>query len=116
MLDTGKNGSSVGSHPVSQQYMYDFSSVKTPYIIQGDVAVSLLDNGSEIFRVWFNTNFVDDTGIVHFGKSEMDFQTDSKNFSQGFTIELELSEVIEENKDIFTEAANQFYHPHFNDY
>lgn len=97
-------------------YKYDLSSLQNPYIIQGDISVTLLDNGSEVFHAWFNTNFVDETGIVHFGKSEMDFQVDSKNYSKGFTLELELSEVIEENKEIFTEAANLFYHPHFNDY
>lgn len=100
-------------HPQTHQYVFDFSA--HPQVLSEDVCVALFDGGQEVMHVWFNTNFVDETGIVIFNKDEMDFQSDSavKDYGQAFTMEIELKEIDEDIEDIVREAAILNYNPDF---
>lgn len=99
---------------MTQLYMFDLS--ENDIILCEDIRVSLFDGNTEVMHVWFNTNFIDETGKLLFRKDEMDFQNNAANYSQAFTLELELKEIVDEIDDILREADNLVYDPLFNDF
>lgn len=118
MLSTSElnidSSSSQRLHKMTQLYMFDLS--QTDIILCEDICVSLYDGNTEVMHVWFNTNFIDETGRLLFKKDEMDFQKNQEIYSDAFTLELELKEIVPEIDDILREADNLVYDPLFNDF
>ena len=101
-------------HLVTSQFVFDFT--EHPHILSEDVCVALFDGNTEVMHVWFNTNFVDETGILTFNRDEMDFLANQDDYGSAFTMEIELIEIDEEIEDILKEAHKLYYEPHFNDF
>lgn len=101
-------------HQATNQFLFDFTGHE--HLLSEDVCVSLFDGNTEILHVWFNTNFVDETGILIFNRDDIDFVNNDKDYSSAFSMEVELKELDEDIEDILREASELYYDPYFNDY
>jgi len=73
----------------------------------------------ELCHLWFNSNFVDETGILMFKKTEIDkLQSDTKHKKVpiDFSVEFNLTEVNNEIQDVIQQALRLHYEPPFTNF
>lgn len=88
------------------------------FILKNILKLRVIFKG-KLCHVWFNTNFVDNTGILRFKKYEIDkAHKDKKHlvFPVNFTIQINLTEVNEEIEGVIQEARRLHYDPPFTNF